>query len=240
MLSVKHVHERDRRIVFKEQGHVYSVAGDSRFKSVTQWVKKKFSKFDADSVIDQMMTSPKWPQNKYFLMTKQEIKDEWKANGSKAANDGTYMHKMCEDYYNQKPIDSYSHTLEYNHFLDFLRDHPHLVPFRSEWMVYDEHKRIAGCIDMVFMNPDQTLSIYDWKRCKSMDTTNSWNKYSIDPSYSSIPDTNYGHYSLQLNMYKNILEKNYGYTVSELWLVCMHHELDTTYKKWAVPWIDIV
>lgn len=240
MLSLIHNHERDNHIVFKEQGHSYSVYGDSRYKSVTQWVKQKFDKFDADFIIDKMMASPNWCKNKYYPLSKQAIKDEWKASGSKAANDGTYMHKMCEDYYNQLSIDAYAHTLEYNHFSDFARDHSHLVPFRTEWMIYDEDKRIAGCVDMVFLNPDQSLSIYDWKRCKTIDIDNTWNKYSIDPLYASTPDTNYGHYSLQLNMYKSILEKKYGYKVSELFLVCMHHEFDSTYKKIAVPFIDIV
>ena len=36
------------------------------------------------------------------------------------------------------------------------------------------------------------------------------------------PDTNYWHYSLQLNTYKAILEKNYGKKVTDLYLVCLH------------------
>jgi hypothetical protein len=207
MLSVKHMHERDKGIQFKEQGHIYNVKGSTNYTSVTTWVKQKFEKFDADKIIDTMMASSKWEQSKYYNQTKQEIKDLWKANGSSAAKEGTDMHKMCEDYYNGKTIDRNT----------------------------TEKQKIAGSIDMVSLNRDGTLSIYDWKRCKSIEKHNSFNKFSIDPSFSHIPDTNFWHYTLQLNMYKTILENNYGFTVSDMYLVCIHPELHTTYKKLIVP-----
>jgi CRISPR/Cas system-associated exonuclease Cas4 (RecB family) len=37
-----------------------------------------------------------------------------------------------------------------------------------------------------------------------------------------LPDTNYWHYSLQLNTYKAILEKKYGKKVTDLYLVRLH------------------
>jgi len=37
-----------------------------------------------------------------------------------------------------------------------------------------------------------------------------------------LPDTNYWHYSLQINVYLTVLEELYGATVSELALVVLH------------------
>jgi predicted RecB family nuclease len=37
-----------------------------------------------------------------------------------------------------------------------------------------------------------------------------------------LPDSNYWHYTLQLNVYRYILQKHYGYEVSELALVVLH------------------
>lgn len=239
MLSVKYMHQRDKSIQFKEYGHVYNVNGNKNYTSVTTWVKNKFEKFDVDKIIDTMLASPKWELNKYYNKTKQEIKDEWKVNGSNAAKQGTHMHKMCEDYYNNKCINSHQDTIEYTYFLDFIKDHDYLVPYRTEWMIYDENIKMAGSIDMVALNPDGTLSIYDWKRCKSIDKYNNFNKFSIDPSFTHIPDTNFWHYSLQLNMYKYMLEKNYNVSVSEMYLVCIHPELHHTYKKISVPTIEL-
>ena len=41
---------------------------------------------------------------------------------------------------------------------------------------------------------------------------------------SHIEDTNFNHYSLQLNLYKYILEKKYKKKVKKMYLVCLHPE----------------
>ena len=46
----------------------------------------------------------------------------------------------------------------------------------------------------------------------------------INDLISHIPYTNFFHYSLQLNVYKRILEKNYNKKVKEMFLVCLHPE----------------
>ena len=69
----------------------------------------------------------------------------------------------------------------------FVKDHPQLKPYRTEWMIFDEDLKLAGSIDMVYENPDGTLSIYDWKRSKDISKVNGWNKFakqSIDLSYA--------------------------------------------------------
>ena len=47
-------------------------------------------------------------------------------------------------------------------------------------------------------------------------------KFSTNSVLSHIPDLNYWHYSLQLNIYKTILERKYGEKISEMYLVCLH------------------
>jgi hypothetical protein len=91
---------------------------------------------------------------------------------------------------------------------------------------------------MTFINQDGTISIYDWKRCKSIDIISDYNKYALPP-IQTVPDTNYWHYTIQLNAYKYILEKNYGLKVKELVLICIHPELDKTYQKHIVPFMDM-
>jgi hypothetical protein len=79
------------------------------------------------------------------------------------------------------------------------------------------------------MNEDGTLSIYDWKRCKSVDKFVTYNQFALGP-VSHLPDTNFWHYSIQLNTYKLIIERNYGYTIKGMYLVCIHPDLDTNYQ----------
>jgi ATP-dependent exoDNAse (exonuclease V) beta subunit len=235
LLSQKNAHVRDIHIQFEEIGHKYSIKGDKSFTSVTTWLKKFFRPFNGDIIIDRMMASPKWPMNKYYGMTKQEIKNLWRQNGDEAARLGTAMHKSIEDFYNGEKIQYDS--FEMKCFEEFVLDHP-LVPYRTEWTVYDEELKLCGSIDMTFMNEDGTLSIYDWKRCKSIEIDSDYNKYALPP-IQTVPDTNYWHYTIQLNAYKTILERNYGFKVKELVLICIHPELDITYKKFVVPFMDI-
>ena len=49
-----------------------------------------------------------------------------------------------------------------------------LEPYRTEWMIWDKELKFAGSIDMIFRNPDGTLLIYDWKRCKNIKKDNRW------------------------------------------------------------------
>ena len=234
-LSEKNAHERDIHIKFEETGHKYSIKGDTSFVSVTTWLKKFFEPFNSDLIIDRMMRSPKWPNNKYFGMTKQNIKNLWRQNGDEAARLGTAMHKSIEDFYNGEKIEYDS--FEMKCFEEFVIDHP-LVPYRTEWTVYDEELKLCGSIDMTFINEDGSLSIYDWKRCKSMDLQSDFNKYALAP-IQTVPDTNYWHYTIQLNAYKTIIERNYGFKVKELVLIAIHPELDKTYQKFVVPFMDI-
>ena len=174
-----------------------------------------------------MRQSHKWAVRKYYGMTKAEIKKSWNDNGDNAAKLGTEMHKMFEDYYNGEAI--VGTGVEFEYFQNFVKDFTHLKPFRSEWTVYDEALKLSGSIDMLFINEDGTLSIYDWKRCKSVEKFVSYNQFALGP-VSHLPDTNFWHYSIQLNTYKLIIERNYGYKVKDMYLVCIHPELDTNYQ----------
>ena len=99
--------------------------------------------------------------------------------------------------------------------------------------------KLSGSIDMVYENPDGTLMIYDWKRSKEISRINKFDKYAEIYSISHLPDSNFWHYSLQLNTYKVILEKKYGKKVTNLRLVRLHPNcLETnedTYELIDVP-----
>tara|TARA_Y100000389_G_scaffold153040_1_gene153164 strand:+ start:6029 stop:6844 length:816 start_codon:yes stop_codon:yes gene_type:complete len=254
MLAISNTHDRDDHIEFYEKTHVYTVKKKRGYKSITTIVHNGFEKFNSDKIIDKMMASPNWESSKYYGMTKAEIKKQWKDNGSEAAKLGTTMHYLFEYHYNdmyntelsQHPQffqdfmnnHDYSETTEYKYFKNFIEDHPDLVPYRTEWPVYDETKKIAGSIDMVFINEDGTLSIYDWKRVKKIERFNNYNKTCIVDGMSHIPDGNYWHYSLQLNLYKMILETNYGFTIKDIHLVVIHPENEIeNYEKIKLPFI---
>lgn len=244
ILSLINSHPRDLLIKFYEYGHRYEIVTDkkSNYVSVTTWVHSHFPKFNADEVINNIFNGKNWgPNHKYWGMSAEQIKSSWKNSGQASCNFGTNLHEQIELFYNNINNDEtinlanpLKNSKEWEYFINFTNDNLYLKPYRTEWMIFDEDLKIAGSIDMVFENADGTLSIYDWKRCKEINRENNWNKYASNFIISHISDTNYWHYSLQLNTYKAILERKYGKIVKELFLVRLFPEAEN-YELIEVP-----
>lgn len=238
-LSKKNQHERDLNISFEAGPHIYTINNekDKKYTSVTTWNHQHFNTFNPDTVIESMMKSKNWHNSAYYGKSPQEIKAEWDKTRDEAAEAGTKMHYDIECYYNNNPVNNTS--IEYVYFTQFLESCPSLIPYRTEWMIYHEDLQLAGSVDMVYEDPnsdDGTLMIYDWKRSKEIKKTDSFLKFSKTECISHLPDTNYWHYSLQLNTYKAIIEEKYGKRVSKLCLVCLHpNNKNKTFQIISVP-----
>jgi len=257
-LKQKNPHPRDLNITFEPVAHKYTIGAgvyattdnDGRvmcsrdavrpYISVTTWIHSHFEPFDADAIITRMMASAKWPSSQYYGQTREEIKAGWDRTRDEAARLGTEMHEAIEVYYNGTDDRACPSPL----FLNYVKTHAaHFIPYRTEWMVYDEEVRIAGSIDMVYEDPNvgdgKTLMIYDWKRTKEIKKTASFEKYSTTECINHVPDTNFWHYVLQLNIYKAILERNYGKKVTKLMLVCLHpNNKNGDYLLFKVPILE--
>ena len=196
-LARKNPHPRDSHITFDEGPHIYTIDGDSGFTSVTTWNHSHFEEFDADRIITKMMSSRNWKKSKYFGQTPDEIKAGWEKNRDEAASAGTKMHFDIECFYNGIIPDN--NSKEYHYFQDFHNDHKNITPYRTEWMIYHVPLKLAGSIDFVVLNDDGTMDILDWKRCKDIKKHSPWDKYATTSEIDYVPDTNYWHYTLQLN-----------------------------------------
>lgn len=254
VLANRNKHPRDNNIQFFEEGHKYLIKTDpvAKYTSVTTWNHSHFPHFDADAVISNMMNGRNWKEgHKYWGMTPEEIKRQWNTNGSSVSSAGTDMHFEIECYMNDINIQGeYTHedlykinmcdykekNLEWNYFIEFIKDNPTLKPYRTEWTIYHEDLKLAGSIDMVYENPDGTLSIYDWKRVKDITPVNTFNKYAITECICHMPDSNFWHYALQLNTYKAILEQKYDKKITDLYLVKLHPDNEEkTYELIKLP-----
>ncbi len=223
-LAMRNSHPRDDCITFDEGPHIYTVNGDSGFTSVTTWLHSHFEKFDAEAVAKRIVERGTLPDSKYHGMTVKEITKTWKLNGQEASAAGTKLHENIERFYNGVEVPPEDRALpDYQLFERFVDNFPvGAVPYRTEWMVWDDALRLAGSIDMVFANDDGTLSIYDWKRCKDIKKHAFRGKSSTTKCIEHIPDSNFWHYSLQLNAYAWLLERHYGKVVRDLQLVVLH------------------
>lgn len=240
-LALTHRHPRDNDIHFDEPTHIYTINGSSKgVISCTKIVHSCFPEFNPDQVIEKMMSSPKWPESQYFGMTAEAIKAKWKASGREASSSGTDMHLAIEMYLNggdsaiALPL---KQTPEWRYFMKYwAQDSELFEPWRTEWEVYDEELRLAGQIDIVYRNKkDGTFAIYDWKRAKEMKYDNTFEN-GLGPA-AQMPNCNYSHYSLQLNLYRWFLQTHYGMKVTDLALVVLHPNQET-FQVHKVPILD--
>ena len=233
--------EQDGRLAFNEEEHIYSLGG-VEFSSVSNIVSKFFREFDAVGI-----SLKKCYGNE---LEAAKLREVWESKGSVASQAGTFLHKQIEDYLNGKEIPDLlcdvcyqgnyvkcSQRLdisrEWSYFKAFERNTP-FVPFRTEWRIYDADARMAGTLDFVCACPDGTYEIYDWKRSNKIDPTerNPWANGLNGLEH--LTDTSYSHYCLQQNLYRYMLQKNYGLKVSRMNLVVLHPELPT-YRVVPIP-----
>jgi hypothetical protein len=258
ILSLINQHPRDQNIQFFEENHKYVVLNEPNIKytSVTTWIHEHFQKFDADSIIENMMKSKGWKiGHKYWGLTPNQIKSQWDSNKDAVSSAGTDLHYEIECFNNNKILsrgytnkelyDIYlidnnlchdSKAIEWQYFINFVKENPDLKPYRTEWIVYHDDVKISGSIDMIYENPDGTLSIYDWKRSQNITRINNFNKFAITPQICHLPDSNYWHYALQLNIYKTIIEEKYNKIIKEMFLVRLHPDNeDKNYELIKLP-----
>ena len=208
------------------ESHKYRL-NSIEYMSVTTLVHKCFEAFDADAIIDKMRIKG----TKYDGMMKEEIKEMWNKNAKDAQQQATRMHSVIERYYKSEPITDEEMDLpEIHQFNSFIQSHP-LRAHGIEWLVYSESDKLAGTIDFAAENEDGTLDLYDWKRSKHMELNNPYRKYSH--VLKTIPDTNYWHYTVQLNLYKYVIEKGYGKQVKHMYLVCFY-PTQNNFEKYEV------
>ncbi len=222
LLSSKNHHERDERIQFNDSDHTYLIDKKNKAVSVTELIGKYFPKFDKEF----------WA-NKESIKTgksKSDILKGWEDLGEKARNLGTELHEQIENYYNKL---EYNKSRELEKFFNFHNKHIEnkYKPYRTEWRVFDEDKKIAGTIDMVYEKENGDLFIFDWKRSKKIINTDG----SVEKNnpfenglegLSHLPSSDYVKYCLQQNIYKSILEKKYEKKITSMNLLILHPHLE--------------
>ena len=237
----KNSHPRDKHITFYEPTHTYTIKGSSKgIISGTGFLHQFFSHFDAKATIKKMMASPKWPASPYYGMTADAIEKMWSDKGKEASEAGTAMHLAIEQFLNGAEdviIPAVRDTSEFRYFMNFWRDHgSDLEPYRTEWEVWSEDHLLCGSIDMVFRRKsDGKFLIYDWKRSREIKTSNGFQKGFAPLDH--LDDCNYWHYTLQLNVYRWILENLYGLEIADMYLIICHPD-NKNYKRMRLNRLD--
>lgn len=219
--NIRNRHWRDGNVSFREADHVYIVDG-TPLDSVTTFVKNCFPEFDSEFHAKRKAEA--------LGITKEAVLEMWNKKGRESREQGTTMHKKIESFYHGKEP-STDETFE---LFKIFADKITLKPYRTEWAVYDWEQKIAGTIDFVDYQNGEYI-IYDWKRSdkliakNGLPIKNSQYGEKALPPIENLDDSPYYHFALQLSLYKYILEKNYGITVSKLRLGIFHPSYNKPY-----------
>jgi len=219
-------HPRDERIEFDEPTHKYTIDNSNdRWISCTGFIHDFFPHFDPKVAVAAIKRGKNYKTGKYYGKTDEEIINGWSESGKEASGLGTAMHLSIEQFMNgahdiiETDVKS---SKEWEYFTNFWNDcGPDLVPYRMEWEVFSTEHKLAGSIDAIFYRPsDGKHVIYDWKRSKEIKMGNDFEKgyYPLD----HLPNCNYWHYTLQLNIYKWFLETFYGLQIGDLYIIILH------------------
>ena len=234
MLNLKNKHINDSRITFDSRKHEYFVDGKSIKYSVTGLIEKFFPKFDAEywsnkKAIERIQTEDGKLTQENISVVKKEILLEWENNRKDAADKGTILHEKIENFYNN--IEDTIDAPEFTYFKQFIGKYPQLKPYKTEWRIFDESLSLAGSIDMVYEKDNGELFLFDWKRSTKI-VNGAGYLIESDFNYgfeelSHIADNSFNRYSLQLNLYKYIIESNYGKKISSMNLLILHPHYHT-------------
>lgn len=237
----------DSRIQFFPHEHIYLYNGREQMVPVSNVIAYFFRPFKSDYWSDYKARQRGVPQG--------VILEEWDAKGMKSREVGTFMHKQIELSYKGKQYqttylfkyagkyiqdeENVKLNTEYQQFVEFRKNH-RFKPFKTEWAIYDVELKIAGTIDMIHQREENVYDIYDWKRSHRIVygdgtpiTHNNFGERGIR-GLESVEDTSYWHYCLQQNLYRHILEKNYGIKVGKMYLVVFIDDMPE-YTKLEVP-----
>jgi len=216
-------------VTFYDEPHKYYVDGKELI-SVTTIIHKYQEEFN-----EEYWSNYKSEQ---FSISQKEILRAWNFINKKGTIKGSAIHDYAENLFQNKKYEYPKELIlnefgfdpvinEYNktkgHVDKFYNDsHGKLIPVRTEFVVYDRESLIAGMLDMLFWNVKmKEFQIWDWKTNK--DFTFEMKSRHLSGDLFMLEDCDLELYSLQLDLYKKIIEKNTGIKLGKSYIVWFSH-----------------
>ena len=170
---------------------------------------------------------------KEFGIEQWKVKDAWQYINKKGTFKGSLIHNYAENLFNNKIIQYpkelvldvfgydpiYDEYLKQKNIIDkFYNDYINiLIPIKTELVVYDEEYLLGGMVDLLVYNKkDKEYQIWDYKTNKEF--TNESERY-LNGKLATLEDCDLIKYSLQLGLYKYIIEKNTKIKLGKSFLV---------------------
>lgn len=238
--EVKNELKKFDKYKFYEEPHVYTYINDDGNEteistSVTSLIDEYTNTFDEDKAAEAKADK--------LGISKEELLNEWHFNRDFSCVKGTLTHAYNEYLWQNK---KYNYDKEYvvnmfgkdviepiwdklksvsEKFYDKYKDN--LVPIGLEQVIGSIDYDIAGTIDfLAYSKKLDALIIIDYKTNKEI-RSKAFNDQRMLEPLTEVPDVNYYHYSLQLAIYKYLLEQETNLNIySKKYLVWINENND--------------
>ena len=197
----------DESIKLNKETHSYSLKNDMNisFISVTTYIDYFFEKFDAEKVAKKLIA--KYP--KYENQTVESLLAQW----DESARYGTIVHDEIENWIKNNVEPKELKSLNGKNWLHAYQTKSD-IEVMSEVIIFSKELQIAGTVDILAKdNKTGEYVIIDWKTSKKINKVSYKHKTGIHDVSKNILDCNFSHYSLQLSLYRYILEEYYNLKV---------------------------
>lgn len=219
-------------VTYHDEPHKYYVNG-KQLISVTTIIHKYQAPFDEEYWSDY--------KAKEYGISQRNVKRAWRFINKKGTMKGSAIHDYAENLFLNK-VFPYPKELIYNEFgfdpvlaeYNITKKHVDnfhadtlgkLIPIRTEMVVHDKDTLIGGMVDMLFYNvKKKEFQIWDWKTNKSFDF--EMKSRHLTGKLYMLEESDLEIYSLQLQMYKYIIEKYTGIKLGKSYLVWFSHNND--------------
>jgi len=197
----------DKNIILNKDNHEYKLISNPElvFTSVTSYVGKFFDEFDAKKVATKLVNN----YAKYSEYTIESLMEEW----NRAAEYGTKVHNEIEDWIKNGIEPKELKSINGKNWLENYKLKSS-INVLSEIIIYSKELRIAGTVDIIAKdNRTDEYILIDWKTSKKITTVSYGYKTGNHDATRNVMDCNFYHYSLQLSLYRYLLEEYYGLNV---------------------------
>jgi hypothetical protein len=106
-------------------------------------------------------------------------------------------------------------------------------PYRTEWKIFCKEFNLSGKVNFVGLLSDGSFCLIDWARRDSMKNFDTSFGTALSP-LDNIDDCYLQQSYLHLNLYKYILERDYGMKISEM-IVANFHQKNEEYGVYKAP-----
>lgn len=220
-------------IKFYDEPHKYYL-NDRELISVTTLIHKYEEEFNEDY----------WSNYKseQFRVTQKEVLRAWNFINKKGTIKGSAIHDYAENLFQNKKFEYPKQLIlnefgfdpvfnEYQitkkHVDSFYNDvRGKLIPIKAEFVVYDRESLIAGMLDMLFYNiKKKEFQIWDYKTNKNF--TFEMKSRHLLGDLCVLEACDLEIYSLQLELYKQIIERNTSIKLGKSYIVWFSHNNDS-------------